>query len=132
MRVPLSALLLSTCVVAQSSSSVDYAAAVAAPGRPAELVKFDATWKPDAVLGFLGLEPRMTVLDIIADGGYYSEIMARVVGPEGAVVALIYDEKARQDFAPLGARNPTSRSRPCRCIRSGPIPSRRTASTSCS
>jgi predicted methyltransferase len=106
MRAPLSALLLIACVAAQSSTSVDYATAVAAPGRPADLVKFDATWKPGAVLEFLGLEPRMTVLDIIADGGYYSEIMARVVGPEGAVVALVYDEKASHDFAPLGARNP--------------------------
>jgi predicted methyltransferase len=32
--------------------------------------------------------------------------MARVVGPEGHVVALVYDEKARDDFAPLRARNP--------------------------
>ena len=35
------------------------------PGRPADMIKFDATWKPAAVLEFLQLEPRMHVLDII-------------------------------------------------------------------
>lgn len=70
------------------------------------MVKFDVTWKPAAVLEFLRLEPGMVALDIIADGGYYSEIMARVVAPHGRVVGLVYDDKARQDFAQLGARNP--------------------------
>jgi predicted methyltransferase len=106
MRVPALAFLLSACGAAQSSTPLDYAVAVAAPGRPADMVKFDATWKPAAVLEFLRLEPGMQVLDIPADGGYYSEIMARVVGPRGHVVALAYDEKARTDFAPLSARNP--------------------------
>ena len=69
------------------------------------MIKFDAAWKPAAVLEFLQLQPRMQVLDIPADGGYYSEIMARVVGREGRVLALVYDEKARNDFAPLRARN---------------------------
>lgn len=63
-------------------------------------------WKPASVLEFLGLEPRMTVLDIVADGSYYSEIMARVVGPEGAAVALVFDVKASKDFPPLGASDP--------------------------
>src|SRR5678815_5534938 len=90
MRLPILALVLIACGVAQSSTSVDYEAAVSAPGRPADLTKFDAAWKPAAVLEFLQLEPRMHVLDIIADGGYYSEIMARVVGPKGQVVALVH------------------------------------------
>jgi predicted methyltransferase len=106
MRLPMLALLLIACGAVHSSTSVDYAAAVAGPGRPADMLKFDARWKPAAVLEFLQLEPRMHVLDIIADGGYYSEIMARVVGPKGQVVALVYDEKARNDFAPLRERNP--------------------------
>ncbi|HKQ12182.1 MAG TPA: hypothetical protein VJT80_02035 [Steroidobacteraceae bacterium] len=63
------------------------------------MIESDATWKPAAVLEFLQLEPGMHVLDIPADAGYYSEIMARVVGPKGRVVALTYDEKARNDFA---------------------------------
>ena len=105
MRIPALGLLLIACGAVQSSTSVDYAAAVAAPGRPADMIKFDAAWKPAAVLEFLQLEPRMHVLDIPADGGYYSEIMARVVGPQGHVLALVYDEKARTDFAPLRERN---------------------------
>ena len=106
MRRPMLALLLIACGAVHSSTSVDYAAAVAGPGRPADMLKFDARWKPAAVLEFLQLEPRMHVLDIPADGGYYSEIMARVVGPQGHVLALVYDEKARTDFAPLRERNP--------------------------
>jgi predicted methyltransferase len=105
MRAPVLSLFLILCGALQAGTSVDYAAAVAAPGRPADMLRFDATWQPAGVLEFLRLEPHMAVLDIIADGGYYSEIMARVVGPDGRVVALVYDDKARQDFAPLGARN---------------------------
>lgn len=45
----------------------------------------DETSHPAEVLAFLGVEPGMTVLDLLAGGGYYSEILARVVGPEGRV-----------------------------------------------
>src|SRR4029079_14730931 len=93
MRRPMLALLLIACGAVHASTSVDYAAAVAGPGRPADMLKFDARWKPAAVLEFLQLEPRMHVLDIIADGGYYSEIMAPVPGPTGQGVALAHHEQ---------------------------------------
>jgi predicted methyltransferase len=66
----------------------------------------------------------MTALDIIADAGYYSELMARVVGSSGHVVALVYDEKAKQDFAPLVARNPNIELRPLpmHTLKAGSLP----------
>jgi predicted methyltransferase len=47
----------------------------------------DAGRKPDEVLAFFGIEPGMTVLDMFSGGGYYTEILSRVVGPEGRVLA---------------------------------------------
>jgi predicted methyltransferase len=39
------------------------------------------------VLAFLGLAPGMTVLDMNAATGWYTEILARIVGPSGRVIA---------------------------------------------
>jgi predicted methyltransferase len=39
------------------------------------------------VLEFLGLAPGMRVLDLNAAAGYYTELLARVVGPSGHVIA---------------------------------------------
>ncbi len=47
----------------------------------------DADRKPAAVLAFLGIEPGMKVLDAIAAGGWYSEVLAAAVGPDGKVYA---------------------------------------------
>lgn len=55
----------------------------------------DKTSKPVAVLGFFGVEPGMRVLDLLSGGGYYSEVLSRVVGSKGKVVAHtndIYDK----------------------------------------
>jgi predicted methyltransferase len=46
----------------------------------------DADRHPAAVLEFFGLEPGMNVVDVMAGTGYYSEMMASVVGPEGMVI----------------------------------------------
>jgi len=47
----------------------------------------DASDQPSEVLAFLGLAPGMHVLDLNAAGGWYADILARVVGPTGHVVA---------------------------------------------
>jgi len=64
-----------------------YATAIANPARPDADRARDAGRKPDAVLAFFGIEPGMHVLDLFSGGGYYSEILARVVGDDGGVVA---------------------------------------------
>ncbi|MFL0356017.1 class I SAM-dependent methyltransferase [Erythrobacter sp. GH1-10] len=64
------------------------AAAVAVPDRPEEARALDEIRKPAETLAFLGLEEGMVAADLIPGNGYWSEIMAHVVGPTGSVVAL--------------------------------------------
>lgn len=59
--------------------------AVNSAERPAADKERDAGRKPADVLMFAGVGPGMTVLDINAGSGYYSEILARTVGSEGKV-----------------------------------------------
>jgi predicted methyltransferase len=47
----------------------------------------DAGRKPAEVVAFLGIEPGMTVVDLIAAGGWYTEVLAEAVGPKGKVYA---------------------------------------------
>jgi predicted methyltransferase len=47
----------------------------------------DAGRKPAEVLAFLGIEPGMQVLDVIAASGYYTEALAMTVGQDGLVYA---------------------------------------------
>lgn len=64
-----------------------YAAALANPARPAADRERDAGRKPDQVLEFFAIAPGMSVLDMFSGGGYFSEIVANVVGADGHVVA---------------------------------------------
>lgn len=57
------------------------------PSRPAEDRARDASRKPAEVIGFLGIEPGMRVLDAIAASGWYTEVLSIAVGPEGRVVS---------------------------------------------
>jgi predicted methyltransferase len=47
----------------------------------------DPTSKPGEVLEFLGVAPGMRVLDMNAATGYYTELLARVAGSAGHVIA---------------------------------------------
>ncbi|MBX9795924.1 methyltransferase [Sphingomonas sp.] len=85
------------------------AAAVAVPGRPAAQTALDEGRKPAQVLSFLGLKPGMTAADIMAGAGYYAEIMAAAVGPDGSVSAFepeqfMGDPRAQKAWADLRAR----------------------------
>ena len=62
----------------------------------------DARSKPAEVLGFFGVKPGARVLDLFSGGGYYSEILARAVGPSGRVVAHnndIYEKYSADEIA---------------------------------
>jgi predicted methyltransferase len=61
--------------------------ALASTERPAADRARDASRQSAAVLHFFGVTPGMTVLDLYSGGGYYSEILSRLVGPKGRVVA---------------------------------------------
>ena len=71
-------------------SAVDtsvYAAAVANPSRTEADLGRDAGRKPADILDFFGIAPDMSVLDLFSGGGYYTEIVSHVVGPDGHIVA---------------------------------------------
>ncbi len=60
-------------------------AAMNAPDRAAADKARDPDRKPDQVLSFLGVKRGMTAIDLIAGGGYYTELLAAAVGPDGRV-----------------------------------------------
>lgn len=63
-------------------------AAVANPERTQADRDRDTREKPAEVLAFAGIKPGMTVADLFSAGGYYTELLAGVVGPTGKVYAV--------------------------------------------
>lgn len=113
MRAPMSIFLLAATSFLMSPSAramppEAIAAAVSAPGRPAEAIALDESRKPAEVLAFLGLKPGMKAADLVSGTGYWAEIMARVVGTRGSVIAYepdqFYGEKAKAAWDALTAR----------------------------
>ncbi len=62
-------------------------AALSNPNRLAGDAEEDAWRKAPEVLSFLGVQPGMHVIDYLSGGGYYSELLASIVGPQGRVIA---------------------------------------------
>lgn len=58
------------------------------PARPAADRERDARDKPAEVIAFAGLKPGATVIDLFSAGGYWTELLARAVGPTGKVLAV--------------------------------------------
>jgi predicted methyltransferase len=65
-----------------------YDAAVQHAGRSADDLKRDESEHPADVLRLSGIKPGMKVADVMAAGGYYSELLSYVVGPKGHVLLL--------------------------------------------
>jgi predicted methyltransferase len=86
------ALLLAGCLLAaplQAQKIPDHvAAAVAAPERSAKDRERDAQDKPSELMTFAGIQPGMKVADVFGGGGYWSELLARAVGPTGSVTLV--------------------------------------------
>ena len=75
------AALAATAIAAQA----DLAASLSARS-PEDQVR-DAGRKPTEVLDWLRIGPGMTVIDLVASGGWYTEVLSIAVGPEGMVYA---------------------------------------------
>ena len=69
------------------SRAQDYAAIVAAPDRSEADRQTDQRRQPEKMLAFAGVKSGMKVLDMEANGGYSTELLARAVGPSGVVYA---------------------------------------------
>lgn len=84
----------------ESKVAVAIEAALASPDRPKADLEEDARRKPRQILEFLAVEPGMRVLDAFSAGGYYTELLARVVGVKGQVIA--YNNPPYANFAAKG------------------------------
>lgn len=71
----------------QGESGVDdpVGASYVHPDRPADDRRRDPNRRPDRVLDFFDIKRGMRVADLMAGDGYFTEILARAVGPGGHV-----------------------------------------------
>ena len=84
MKTLFAALLL--VLVAMTSNAGTVEEAVSAPDRlPADLER-DARSHPADILPLLAIGPGSRVADIFGGGGYYSELIGRIVTPGGEVL----------------------------------------------
>ncbi|HSY22580.1 MAG TPA: SAM-dependent methyltransferase [Polyangiaceae bacterium] len=72
-------------VVTHVEVPASIAAIVAAPDRSRDDMKLDAGRHPAETLAFFGIAPGMHVGEIVAGGGYTTELLARAVAPNGVV-----------------------------------------------
>jgi predicted methyltransferase len=72
---------------AQAPKAPDYEAIVAAPDRTDGDRQADQRRQPAKLLAFTGARPGMKVLDMEANAGYSTELLARAVAPDGVVYA---------------------------------------------
>jgi len=63
-------------------------ASIASTERTDQDRERDVREKPAEVLAFAGVKPGMTVVDMFAGAGYYTELLAGVVGPTGKVLSV--------------------------------------------
>jgi len=89
-RVAAVSMLLVALVAPISARALDVDAlrqALTSDERSADDRARDAGRKPAETLAYLGIEPGMTVVDLIAAGGYFTEVLSLAVGPSGKVYA---------------------------------------------
>lgn len=81
----LRSLAFATLAVTALAAQADWAAGLSARS-PEDQVR-DAGRKPAEVLDWLGIGPGMTVMDLVASGGWYTEVLSVAVAPGGVVYA---------------------------------------------
>ena len=85
----------------------DYTPILADPLRSDAMRKLDEGRLPAQVLDFAGVKKGQTVLDFFAGSGYYSLLLARAVGPKGAVYATnVAGENDDKAWAPFAGKIP--------------------------
>jgi predicted methyltransferase len=102
--VPL-ALLMAGCTTApdmvrspqpMSATALDAAldSAIANPGRSTDNTARDVWRHPKLTLGFFGVRPDQTVIEITPGGGWYAEILAPYLREQGRYIAAVTDPAA--------------------------------------
>jgi len=107
------AFIASACALAPAATApatltdAQIAAIIASPDRSDADRENDKRRKPAQILGFIGVRPGMVALDVVAGGGYTTELLARAIGPTG----MVYGQARPRDPntpPPAGARPPGS------------------------
>lgn len=88
----LSALLIGAGISASAPALAEplteaTAAALLTEDRPERDAALDEDRMPAKALAFMQIEPGERVLDVFAGEGYYTDLLARAVGPDGFVIA---------------------------------------------
>ena len=85
---------------AQDAQAARMKSALMAPARPQADKDRDAARKPIETIKFLGIKTGDTAIDLMAFGGWFTEVLSAAVGPTGKVIAQNPDFLAsRQGFA---------------------------------
>jgi predicted methyltransferase len=116
--IPTVALLLalaaSPALLAGDSLPKFLTSAVADQSRPPADTLRDPQRKPAECMAFAGVKPKMTVIELIPGGGYYTRLLSKAVGPQGHLYAVV---PALPADAPAGTPD---RSLPIKAIASDP------------
>ena len=78
---------LSSVANAQNEQVTRMKGALASPDRPAKDKDRDAARKPIETVQFAGIKTGQTMLEVIAVGGWFTEVLSAAVGPTGKVYA---------------------------------------------
>jgi predicted methyltransferase len=104
-------ILASATANAQTLGIEQVSAIIASPDRTAADRTNDLRRKPEQMLVFIGIRPGITALDLSAAGGYTTELLARAIGPDGAVYGQSRPRNPNQPAtpppAPEGNSHPT-------------------------
>jgi len=108
-------------------SAEQIAKIVASPDRSDADRTNDRRRKPEQLLVFYGIRPGITALDLSAGGGYTTELLARTIGPTGAVYGQSRPRDPNQPpprpAAPEGNANPSATPSPPPAAAAAPPPS---------
>lgn len=80
-----------------ASMSPDYRQILDHPARPESERQLDEVRKPDQVMTFFGVKRGDNAADLLAGRGYYTVIIAQIVGPEGIVFSA--NGRERDDWS---------------------------------
>lgn len=89
---------------AQATDMAVVDAALKSAERPKSDLEQDERRKARDVLAFAGVGPGMHVVDMFSAGGYYTELLSKIVGPKGGVVAYNNPEYAKFADKEIAAR----------------------------
>ncbi|MBS0481706.1 MAG: class I SAM-dependent methyltransferase [Proteobacteria bacterium] len=81
-----------------AAKPADYATVVADTARGEKNRTLDAGRMPAEMLDFAGIKRGDVVADYQAGGGYYTELISRVVGPKGRVYAMTQPNFYEKDY----------------------------------